>query len=80
MKLFGKKLGAEVDVFKLNVSDDGIADDPCWFCGGAVIVPKDGHASDAAIIMIEPLDGEGEHTHGVCHKACAERARASLSL
>ena len=54
MKLFGKKVGPEVDVFELKVRDDGIAEDPCWFCGGAVIVPKEGPVGDAAIIMIDP--------------------------
>jgi len=80
VKLFGKKVGPEVDVFELNVRDDGIAEDPCWFCGGAVIVPKEGPVGDAAIIMIDPLGGEGAKMHGVCHATCAELARGSLRL
>jgi hypothetical protein len=80
MKLFGRNVHTDVNIVKVRARADGTAEDPCWFCGGAVIVPSEGQASDAAIIMIDPVDGHGARTQGVCHATCAERARGSLRL
>ena len=47
--------------------------EPCWFCGADV----DDEAETAAL-TIEPLES-GEAQYGVCHLACAERAKGSLA-
>jgi len=78
MKLFGKKLSGSLDFYEVKVHEDGRADEPCWFCGGTVVVPKEG-AGDVSTVTIEALGGDGR-TRGVCHTTCAERARGSLSV
>jgi hypothetical protein len=58
--------------FTVRLGDDEPRQDPCWFCGGDV-APGEG-----ASLLVEPF-GAGEPLRGVCHLACAGRARGSLS-
>jgi len=58
--------------------DDKIQE-TCWFCGGRFSADLRDPASGVAMLMIEGLGGGGEAIQGVCHSACAERAKGSLS-
>jgi hypothetical protein len=78
VKLFGKRVSAEVDVVKLEIHEDGRAEEPCWFCGGTVVFSTAGSGDDGALLSIERL-GE-KPIHGVCHMTCAQRAKGSLSI
>ena len=81
MKLFGSSLSfkTHVDVVKLNVGEDHVAPEPCWFCGGTVtILPGTGNPG-LVILTIDPFGAdEGERVHTVCHADCASRAQGVL--
>jgi hypothetical protein len=73
------KRTVEVDSFVLTAGKDGVVHDHCWFCGGDVeFAFQSEQPSEAAILAIEPIGG-GEPEHGVCHRACVERARGSIA-
>ena len=67
------------DRFVIRAGRDGIVHEPCWFCGVELEFDARDPKGDAAAVMIEPF-GPGEPLHGVCHRACAERAKHSLPL
>ena len=71
MKLFGSAPGEKKieDRFKLERQPDG-SFGACYFCAASVR-----QGEDFAVLAVERLDPSGEPIHGVCHGACAERAR-----
>jgi hypothetical protein len=75
------KRGARTeDAFVVRADKDGKFRDHCWFCGGELEYDlADRAAADVAFVMIEPV-GEGDRIHGICHNACAARAKGSLAF
>jgi hypothetical protein len=71
--------GQRKDVFVIRTGKDGLVRETCWFCGGELEFDPRNPTSEAATVMIEPM-GEGEPIHGVCHRACADRAKGSLAF
>jgi hypothetical protein len=67
-----KELNTTAGRFRISTPTDAPRQDPCWFCGDDV-APGDG-----ATLVVEPF-GAGDPLRGVCHLACAERARDSLA-
>jgi hypothetical protein len=85
--LFGKRVGFDVDVVKLDLSEDGRADEPCWFCGGTVVFATAASEAaaapsgeDAALLSIERLGDATTTVRGVCHVSCAQRSKNSLAI
>jgi hypothetical protein len=69
-----------VKVNRLEVGDDGMAHEECWFCGRPVeFTVRDPAAGDAATMTVSPLGG-GESLQGYCHRDCAERAKGALGF
>jgi hypothetical protein len=52
--------------------------EPCWFCGDEVEYDANNPTGAAAEVLIQPI-GPGEPLRGVCHRACADRGKGSLS-
>ena len=70
MKLFGDRYTKTVeDTFELEQQPDG-SFGACYFCGASVR-----QGEDLAVFAVERIDPSGDPIHGVCHSACAERAR-----
>jgi hypothetical protein len=67
------------DQFVIRADSHGTIHEACWFCGETVEFDARHPTPDAAIVMVQPFGG-GEAEHGVCHSACAERAKGSLAF
>jgi hypothetical protein len=68
-----KELNTALGSFKVSLGGEPAPQqEPCWFCG-ADVAPGEG-----ATLVVEPF-GAGDPMRGVCHVACAERARGALS-
>lgn len=74
----GRVLSKRRDTYTIKPGKDGLVHDECWFCGAALEFDARSASADAAFLMIEPV-GDGEPRHGVCHRACADRAKGSLA-
>jgi hypothetical protein len=69
----------DIDTSVVEAGEDGVLKESCWFCGRQIETPIANPATDAASFTIMRMAG-GDPIRGVCHVACAERAKASLAF
>ena len=66
------------DAITLEPDPDGLVRRPCWFCDRPVEFDPSQATTGAAMLMIGAIGSES-HQYGLCHLACAERAKGSLA-